>query len=299
MFRSPALVKDADGSAVYGLHAEDFTIEDDGVAQSVRLDEAAESEPVSLIIAVQCGRRAQREFGRISGLASMLDPILSNSGNEAALLFFDSKLNLARAFTRDAESLEADLKNLQFGDNGAAVLDAVAYSARLLARRPEGHQRVLLLISETRDHGSRFSKLDEVVRLINETNVSVYALPFSPYVSHQLDDLRATNKDEWSPNIDILGKLGDIHQAMRKNLPRALAAMTGGEYSSFASRDAFETNMTSFTNHLHSRYLLSFEPKDPPPGLHQIRVRLRNQEKGRTVLFRRSYWVLDPEHSSN
>jgi VWFA-related protein len=294
----PALVRDNEGKSVYGLHAEDFVIEDDGVEQSVRLDESVEVAPMSMVIAVQCGRRAGREFGRIEGLASMLDPILSHSENEAAIVFFDSTLQLARDFTNDAESIEAELKNLQSGDHGAAIIDAVAYSARLLARRPEGRQRVLLLISETRDHGSWSSKLDNVVRLINETNVSVYALPFSPYASHQLDDLRASNKDEWAPNIDILEKLGDIHQAMRKNSPGALAAMTGGEYSRFATRDAFETNMVNFANHLHSRYLLSFEPKDPHPGLHQIRVRLRKQVSNYTLLYRRSYWVPGGSHIS-
>ncbi len=69
--------------------------------------------------------------------------------NEAAVVFFDSKLNLARDFTNNADLVEADLKTLPSGDGGAVILDAVAYSARLLARRPEGRQRVLLLISET------------------------------------------------------------------------------------------------------------------------------------------------------
>ena len=48
--------------------------------------------------------------------------------------------------------------------------------------------------------------------------------------------------------------------------------------------------MTDFTNHLHSRYLLRFEPKNPRPGMHQVRVRLR-QPAGCVVLARRSYWV--------
>jgi hypothetical protein len=83
----PTLVRDAIGNAVYGLHASDFVIEDDGIEQAVHLDEPAETDPISLMIAVQYGRRAKREFGRIGGLASMLDPILSDSNNEAALLF--------------------------------------------------------------------------------------------------------------------------------------------------------------------------------------------------------------------
>jgi VWFA-related protein len=287
----PTLVRDKDGNAVYGLHEKDFILEDNGVEQEVHLDEEAEPQPISLVIAVQTGRRAYREFGRLTGLSSMLDPVLSNPNNEAAVVFFDSKLTLAQDFTSNGNLAEADLKSISSGDDGAAILDAVAYSARLLARRPEGRQRVLLLIGETRDHGSQFAKLDDVVRLIGETNTSVYALPFSPYKSQQLDVLRGANRDEWTPGMDILEKLAVARQAIRKNTPKALALMTGGEYELFTSRNGFETDMVSFANHLHSRYLLSFEPKNPLPGLHQIRVRLRNPEGNENVLYRSSYWV--------
>ena len=66
--------------------------------------------------------------------------------------------------------------------------------------------------------------------------------------------------------------------------------MTGGEYELFATRKKFEVRMTDFTNHLHSRYLLSFAPKDPHPGLHQIRVRLKDARNA-AVLARASYWA--------
>jgi VWFA-related protein len=289
----PTLVRDAAGNAVYGLRAQDFMIEDDGVEQGVHLDEAAEAEPISLVIAVQCGRRAEREFGRMGGLAAMLDPILNGRQNEAALLIFDSKLKLVHDFTRQADVIETDLKNLEPGDHGAAILDAVVYSAKMLAKRPEGRLRVLLLISETRDHGSHFAKIDDAVRLVGVTHTLVYALPFSPYISQQLDTARGSNRDEWSPNFDIIEKLAAARQAMRKNSAKALAAMTGGEYELFVTRKSFESDMIGFANHLHSRYLLSFEPKDPHAGLHRIRVRLRNAGSNQTVLFRSTYWVAD------
>jgi len=287
----PTLVMDKQGGTVIGLHAQDFVVEDDGIQQIVLLDEALESKPVSLIVAVQCGRRVSREFGRIAGLSAMLDPVLNEPNSESAVLFFDSKLNLARDFTNDADVVERDLQKIHSGDGGAAILDAIAYSARLLARRPDDRQRVLLLISETRDHGSRFAKLDEVVRLIGENSISVYALPFSPYLSQQLDVLRGSNKDEWSPNVDILEKFAAIRQAMKKNIPETLADLTGGEYRTFHTQKRFETDMIDFANNLHSRYALSFEPKDPHPGLHQIRVRLRDPSKDASVLYRTTYWA--------
>ena len=129
------------------------------------------------------------------------------------------------------------------------------------------------------------------MQLIGVTNTLVYALPFSPYGSQQLDVLRGANRDEWNPAFDFIEKFAVARQAIRKNAPKALAAMTGGEYEVFSTRKGFETDMTSFANHLHSRYLLSFEPKHPLPGLHQIRVRLRIPSPNETVLFRSSYWV--------
>jgi hypothetical protein len=71
----PALIRDGKGHAIYGLQAKDFAIDDDGVEQTVHLDEAADSEPVSVVVAVQTGRRAMREFPRIRGLSAMLQPI--------------------------------------------------------------------------------------------------------------------------------------------------------------------------------------------------------------------------------
>jgi len=249
----PTLVRDAAGNAVYGLQAQDFIIEDDGVEQAVYLDEPPEAEPISLVIAVQCGRRARREFGRMAGLAAMLDPILSVPQNEAALLLFDSGLNLVHDFTNQADVIETELKNLDSGDNGAAILDAVAYAAKMLGRRPEGRLRVLLLISETRDHGSHFAKIDDAVRWVGVTHTLVYALPFSPYISQQLDTARGSNKDEWGETLDIIEKLAAARQAMRKNSAKALASMTGGEYELFETRKGFESDMISFANHLNSR----------------------------------------------
>jgi len=286
-------VRDAKGNVVYGLQAKDFIVEDDGVEELPYLDEAAQAGPVSVVIAVQCGRRARREFARMRGLPSLLEPVLSQADTETALVFFDSKLNLAHDFTHNSDVIESDLKALEAGDNGAAILDAVAYSVRLLNQRPEGRQRLLLLISETRDHGSHFAKLDDVVKLIGVANVAVYALPFSPSLSQVLDTERGSNRDEasWGAPPNIQGPLLMARAAMKKNVSQAIASMSGGEYELFASRKSFETKMTSFSNHVHNRYLLSFEPKSPRPGLHQIRVRLKDPARNETVLFRSNYWA--------
>jgi len=286
----PALVKDGKGNAVYGLQAKDFVIEDDGAEQEARLDEAAEFEPISMVVLLQRGRRASREFSRMRGLSSMLSPIFDLPDSQVALVEFDSGVSLVRDFTSDASLIDRDLQELEGGDDGAAILDAMQYSVRLLNHVPNGYRRVLLLISETRDHGSHFAKTNDVVVELGSSNAVVYALPFSPSLSQVLDTERGSNKDEGRSTGDLLAPLMMASQAVRKNTPKAIAVMTGGEYEMFASRKSFENLMIQFTNHLHSRYLLSFQPENPHSGLHEIRVRLR-EPRERTILARSSYWA--------
>jgi VWFA-related protein len=287
----PTLVTKDKGELVHGLHAKDFVVEDDGIEQVTQLDEAPESQPISLVIAIQTGRRAAREFGRMRGLRSVLEPVLSKPHVESAIVFFDSHLDVALDFTNNSEAVAQRLQMLTPGDGGAAILDAVDLSVKLLSKRSEQHRRVLLLISETRDHGSHWARrIEEVVAHLGASNVVVYALAFSPSKSQVLDTMRGTNRDEKRATADILAAVALVTNGMRRNVPKAVASMTGGEYGLFETLNGFETQMIAFDNHLYNRYLLSFQPKNPRSGLHQIRVRLREPGKG-TVMARSNYWA--------
>ncbi len=285
----PALVKDSQGQTVYSLEAKDFIVEDDGAPQVTRLDEAPEGQPISLVIAVQTGRRAYHEFPRIAGLRTMIDPLSAQGTARVAVVEFDSGVHLTRNFSKDESLIDADLSNLQQGDGGAKILDAVQYSINLLKQEQEGRLRVLLLISEVHDHGSKV-KVENAVSAIGQSNSVMYALTFSPGVSNILDTARGNNIEEMHQGVDFLSLAYQTAQALRKNIPATVAAMTGGEYDLFTNRKKFDMRMNDFTNHLHSRYLLSFAPKDLRPGLHQIRVKLKDPQD-KTVLARTSYWV--------
>ncbi|PWT84729.1 MAG: hypothetical protein C5B58_04240 [Acidobacteria bacterium] len=77
----PTLVKDSQGSIVYRLQAKDFIVEDDGVEQPARLDETPEGQPISLVLAIQKGRRASYDFPRMEGLRAMLSPLFEMGDN--------------------------------------------------------------------------------------------------------------------------------------------------------------------------------------------------------------------------
>src|SRR6202166_4866348 len=290
----PVPVKDAEGHIVYGLTENDFVIDDDGVEQAVRLDEAAESTPTSVVVAVQTGRRAWREYSRMRGIGPMLTPVFDQLHSRVALVEFDSHVQLIEDFSEDAAPIYDDLKKLQPVDNGAAIRDVVDFSVRLLEKEPADRQRVLLLVSENRDHGSHIAKTEGVVAAIGNSNTVVYALAFSPSLSQVLDTERGSNRDEAYIDAppDIVGTLMMARSAMKKNIAKTIAAMTGGEYQLFTSRKSFEARMVDFNNHLHSRYVLSFVPQKPHPGLHRIQVRLKQSPLGTSVVSRTSYWAV-------
>ena len=179
---------------------------------------------------------------------------------------------------------------MQPGDDGAAILDAVNYSVKMLNGVPQDRKRVLLLISETRDHGSHSAKIDDVIKAIGDSNVVVYTLAFSPSKSNVLDTLKGNNNPDLHPEQTEINdepeSAGAVGAGGRKLCARirakAIALQSGGEYQMFDSAKGFDARMNNFANHLHSRYLLSFQPVTAAiPGLHQLTVRLKEPANDR------------------
>ena len=79
--------------------------------------------------------------------------------------------------------------------------------------------------------------------------------------------------------------------AMRRNTPKTLAELSGGEYDPFTREKGFETRVAEVASHARNRYILSFHPSDLTPGLHTIQVRLNNDFTAR-VVARASYWAV-------
>ena len=315
----PTLVRTKSGEITYDLQAKDFIIEDNGVEQDVTLDESPDQEPVSLVVAIQVGHKASSQFNRrpdlslydrfyseeerrdcrkrgipcptaIAGLGSMVSDFMDQTKGEVALVTFDSLVYQFQGFTQDASKISERLTKLTPGDNGAAILDAVSYSARLLESRPRNRRRVLLLISESRDHGSMTTTPVNLVQQLAASNTLVCSLTFSPLRGRFAEDLRALPSGE---DVDLLIPLRALIGNIRKNVAQDIAAIMGGEDGKFKNKATFDAAFASLTNGIRGRYLLSFQPRQPKPGPHSIRVRLRDPRKDLVLRARSEYWAIE------
>jgi VWFA-related protein len=110
-----------------------------------------------------------------------------------------------------------------------------------------------------------------------------------------------TSQNKLSQAYDCLGQLAPPLAAvkmaaiaaidgMRHNAPETVARLTGGEYFRFSNTHDLESGLITISNHVPNRYVLSFQPRSPHPGLHSIVLRLRGYPN-LVVTARRSYWA--------
>lgn len=298
----PALVRNAEGELVYSLTAKDFSVRDNGVEQKVILENEVDPRPLVLVVAWQAGGNGFRQREYLTGLSTMVENIVGNVPHQIALVVFGAKPSLVTEFSSNLDSIQEAFKHPPMTEDGSAILDAVGFSLRLLDEQPRQYRRAILLISETRDHGSKTSQ-QEIIREIGKSNTAIYSVAFSPAKTQFRDALTGpggANKpftyNVFLPPVVAYFNLKPVMDmainCMRSNAAEEMAGLSGGEYIRFDNKREFDSNLNTIANHLPNRYLLSFQPTSATPGLHVIEVRLKNHPEW-IVTARTSYWATD------
>ena len=287
----PTLVEKRGGGILYGLKAGDFVLEDNGVPQKIRVQEEMDTAPVALVVAVEEGGASVLEFDKLAKMGPLLDVFLTDPRSRAALVGFDSEPELLEDYTHDGDRINSDLQRLRPGDGGAAILDTVNYAVALLETQPKDFRRVLLLISEERDHGSKHTKPAQLIQRIGESDVLVLSVSFSPALAELGHDVKDSSPDQATMNM--VSALVMAIKAFKKNVAKEVAEESGGEYTTFVGDKRFEARVLTAAKDARNRYLITFRPTDLTPGLHTIRVRT-TQDYGARIVARANYWLAAP-----
>lgn len=292
----PTEVRTKHGENIYGLQADDFRIEADGIPQRVLLDDSGRPVPLSLVVLVQCSRTAFLEGPKIRGLATMVDAIVGGAPARVAVADFGSEPELLTGLTANPEQRDRAFSLIEpcEDESGVGIFDALQFANRLMDREHATGRRVILLVSETRDHGSA-AKPAQLVEALNRSNTVVNTVAFSPGREEMKEDVKTSDGAEGG----ILGLALMAVQALRKNASKELARETGGEYINFSSQNAFDAALNTLANRVHNAYQLSFQPRFPPgspgaePGLHSLTVRIPKYPDA-VIRSRESYWNTTP-----
>lgn len=296
----PALIRQPSGEIVKNPDTAHFQLFDNGIAQKFSVENASD-EPIGLAILIQTGGAGALAFENYRRLPSLLQSIVGNSPHEIMLMTFDSRVEEIWHFPPRSDGLLHSLDHSRSGDDGVAILDAVNYAVDLFQQEPGKFQRIVLLISQARDEGSK-TATEEVIRNLGKGSTTVYCLTSPP---HKNRPAFRSKKKESMPNethsghhrynspsapIDTSTPLGAALKAMQRNTAAELADLSGGEDLKFHNEQDFEQQISAIAEDIRNRSLLTFHPSSHNPGFHLLRLQEIGHSTHVGISARTSYW---------
>jgi VWFA-related protein len=300
----PTLVRSASGELIHGLKPSDFRLTDNGIEQKISIEDI-ERQPLAVVVLMQTGGTAPRQFQNYRNTGTMLSYMMGSSAHRVAAVTFDSRPEDQWDFTANIDDLDDAFTKPEDGDHGAAVVDAVDYAITLLREQPPQFRRIILLLSQPQDDGSK-AHAEDVVRRLGESNTTIYSVTFSPEKTWLRDQFTKPRHEQPPYQLNPAGGPAVMHtfdigtplftalRAMRTDTAAEVATLSGGEHVCFDNKAELERELGEIANHIPARYILSFRPSSKQPGFHSLSVRVVNQMEPLDVAARSSYWSTAP-----
>jgi len=277
----PVMVKDRQGRRVDGLLPQDFTVLENGKPQKLSY---FTSDPFLLSAAVlidlgMADVSVQKVNQTYSALVGAFSPY-----DEVGLYTYSSTVSQVADFTRKPEKLSAVLESMKLvrgHNNGPPVLggplgpqgpmangipvgtsgpppvytppkeahvlnDAILKAALDLSKRDRTRRKVIFVISDGRERGSRSSYTD-VLHVLETQGIQVKAVVLD------MGALPVYKQVEKLPHV--------FHQGYADILPKYTNATGGGNVFTELSRNAIETAYAQVASEARNQYTLGYVPK--------------------------------------
>jgi VWFA-related protein len=194
----PVTVRDKHGKIVRDLTKDDFTLQEDGRAQTIRYFSQEANLPLTLGLLVDTSRSqsnvldAERNASR-----SFLDQMLVQPKDKAFLIHFDREVELLQDLTSSREKLQSALELLKTSSDrdssndpndsrsgsgshrggGTQLYDAVFLASNELMKKQQG-RKALVILSNGVDRGSK-TYLESAIESAQRADTVVYSILFA------------------------------------------------------------------------------------------------------------------------
>jgi VWFA-related protein len=312
---APVTVTGPDKRYVAGLVKEQFRVFDNEKEQKI-LGFDVSFLPISLVICIESSARIEGLLPSIRKTGILYSDLVLGEQGEAAVISFDSRVEVLQEFTKDPDKLKAAISKVKAGSDATRMSDAVWQAIRMLRTRPDNHRKVIVIVSENRENGSEVH-LGESLRDAQLSNIMIYGIrlstvkgrvtrpaetkrsPFPPGISPMPMPPGAvsTPNTQAQSNVEVFNAIPLIIEAVRgvKNLIfndplQLLTEGTGGKQLAPLTTPALEDSVSNIGEELRSQYLLTYRPNNlDQGGFHNIRVEVALQ--GLKVRTRPGYWL--------
>lgn len=278
-------VTDPNGEFDLDLLPSDFHVFDDGVEQRIDHWDLG-GDPLAVVLVLQTSDRAQSMIPAIHSLGTIFTETVMALHGEAAVVTYDSTVDVRQPFTMDHDAVERTIANTEFDDPGMHLYDAMAKAVEMLKGEAPMRRRVMLVVGESRDAGSK-ANFGEVVREAQNANITIYAIGPSSMTRDLLQDAPAL----WAAPAIFLLQQG--RNRSKKHDLEVAAAATGGAHYGAVRAETLREALDDIGGELHAQYILSYRPNaDRAPGFHSISITVSRPDV--SVRTRPGYYVAPP-----
>jgi VWFA-related protein len=297
----PVTVVDRVGDVVWNLTDKDFRLYDNGIEQKIDHFDFG-GDPASIVLVVETSSHVEALLPAVRRTGIIFTQAVMTTRGEAAVMRFDNTVDLLEQFTPDQDGVERTIDQLGTGTSGSKLYDAMSQGVSLLDAQPASRRRVLVVVAEAQDRGSK-TKLGDVVREAQLANVTIDSIGLSTTSA----ELRAEPKQFLSPQIGPTGtypaptpygfQTPQFAQGVQGNMnllaiaewlvragtrPNTLAVAsgaTGGLHVSTIKGRSIEQAMDQIGGELSSQYVLGYSPSEnETPGYHEIKVDVNRRD---------------------
>ncbi|HKD83830.1 MAG TPA: VWA domain-containing protein [Terriglobales bacterium] len=304
----PVTVKDTEGKLVEGLLAKDFSIYEDGALQKLTFF-TSDPFPLSAALVVDQGmpdpvlKKVNQTFSALGGAFGPFDEVAvftyGNTVNKRQDFGNSTRMELALQRIKDesGNNAGASVVGGPFGAGpqtnskpmpGATQVttpapeyhvlnDAILFAAQDLSRRSPTSRKIIFIISDGQEYGSRASYA-QVLKVLLTDGIAVYAIGV---------DTAAM------PVYNKISKARIPGFGYSNILPRYVNA-TGGDVLNEFSKEAIESAYQRITMEARNQYTLGYNTAQRPSSNYRD-IEVRVKRPGLEVFAKHGYYPLPPQ----
>jgi VWFA-related protein len=307
---------------VLDLAQSDFHVYDNGVEQTVEHWDLG-GDPLAVALVIETSSHIRMMAPVIHGMSSIFTETVMALNGEAAVITYDSTVEVRQPFTDDHDAIASAIAGVQFEAPEMRLYDAMAEAVDLLKARPVKYRRVMLIVGESQDIASD-AKLGLVLRDAELANIAIYAVgPSSSTADLRFGPKPPSQGIKYPPGVfsgptrpgalPVPGNGGapggsfdpipvaiwlvtrGTNEIKNHQLEMAAAATGGVHYRALRDR-TIRTALDRIGSELHAQYVLSYRPSsEQTTGFHEIKVTVARPEV--TVRTRPGYFIVPADAS--
>jgi VWFA-related protein len=321
---APVTVLNARGEPVLDLTQKDFHVYDDGVEQTIDHWDMG-GDPLAVALVIETSSHIAMMAPVIHGMGSIFTETVMALNGEAAVITYDSTVDVRQAFTHDHDDVQAAVAHVKFEAPEMRLYDAMAEAVEQLKTRPVNYRRVMLIVGESQDIASD-TKLGLVLRDAQLANIAIYAVgPSSSTADLRFGDKPSSGGIKYPPGVltgptrpgampipENEGAPGGsfdpfpvaiwlitrgTNEIKNRQLAVAAAATGGVHYRAFRDRTVHAA-LDQIGSELHAQYIIGYAPSaERTAGFHELKITVTRPNA--TVRTRLGYFVAAPTDATD